>query len=120
MKFDPAAALVAYHKVLDGHNITAVRHWFAENVAYTSAGLGTVQGREKVLAAIEKYFSVSPDHQAWDDKVLAISERVAVCEWHLRATNKTTGVVVERHGLETITFDDQDKIKSVVVVDHTA
>ena len=117
MKFDPAAALVAYHKVLDGHDIAAVRNWFAENVAYTSAGLGTVQGREKVLAAIEKYFSVSPDHQAWDDKVLAISERVAVCDWHLRATNKVTGAVVERHGLETITFDGHGKIESVVVVD---
>ncbi len=120
MKFDPASALVAYHKVLDGHDIAAVRNWFAEDVQYTSGGLGTVQGRDKVLAAIEKYFSVSPDHQAWDDKVRAVSERVAVCEWRLRATNKVTGAVVERHGLETITFDEQGKITNVVVIDATA
>lgn len=119
MKFDPAAALVAYHKVLDGHDIAAVRKWFTEDVKYTSGGIGTVQGREKVVAAIEKYFAVSPDHQAWDDRVWATSEREAVCEWHLKAINKLTGVVVERHGLETITFDDHGKIKSVVVVDHT-
>lgn len=117
MTFDPAKALVGYHAALDAHDVDGVADWLAEDAHYVSAGLGDVKGRTAILAAMRSYFAASPDHQAFDDVVRTVSARVAQSEWRLRATNKVTGAVTERRGLETVTFNGDGKIVLISVED---
>ena len=117
MTFDPSAKLVAYHAALDSHDVQKIRAALSEGVTYESPGLGVLSGRAAVLASIESYFATSPDHKAWDDRVWNVSDRIAACEWHLKATNSKTAQVVERRGKETIVFDAEGLILSVKVDD---
>lgn len=117
MSFDPAKALVDYHAALDRQDLQAVAAWLAADARYVSDGLGDVSGRDAIIAAMQTYFASSPDHQAFDDAVRAVSPTIAVSEWRLRATNKVTGVVQERRGLETVTFDATGKIIAIEVED---
>lgn len=116
--FDPVAALVAFHKALDSFDVAGVSRMMAWDATYDSPGLGQVKGRDAITASMASYFATSPDHQAWDDEVFATGPRSAGCRWRLRATNKQTGVVVERHGTEAITFNKYGLITSVVVKDE--
>lgn len=118
MTFDPAAALVHYHALLDAHDVNGVARLLAPEVHYVSAGLGDVTGREAVLQSMRDYFATCPDHQAFDDEVKALSPRVAQSLWRLRGTNRHTGVVVERHGIETVTFDADGLVLSILVEDR--
>lgn len=118
MTFDPAAALVRYHALLDAHDVDGVAGLLAPEVRYRSVGLGDVKGREAVLQSMREYFATSPDHQAFDDAVMATGPREAQSLWRLRGTNKRTGVVVERHGIETVTFDENGLVLTIDVEDR--
>lgn len=117
MRFDPSQALVTYHAALDAQDLKTVATWLAPDARYVSVGLGDVIGRDAIIAAMEKYFANSPDHQAFDDAVRTVSPLVAESEWRLKATNKVTGAVVERRGRETVTFTADGKIINISVED---
>lgn len=117
MSFDPAAALVAYHAVLDAQDVDGVAKCLAAEARYVSPAIGDVIGRDAILASIRAYFAASPDHQAFDDEVRATGPRSAESRWRLRAVNKTTGAVTERRGIERVTFDDAGLITLIAVED---
>jgi ketosteroid isomerase-like protein len=117
VSFDPVAALVAFHAALDGRDDEALAKRLAPDAIYQSPGVGTLTGRERIVETIRHYFETLPDQQAWNDEVSRVSGRVAQCAWHLRATNRLTGKVVERRGIETVTFNDAGEVLSVVVED---
>lgn len=117
MSFDPAAALVAYHAVLDAQDVDGVAKCLAPEARYVSPAIGDVVGREAILASIRAYFAASPDHQAFDDEVKATGPRSAQSHWRLRAVNKTTGAVTERRGIERVTFNEAGLITLIDVVD---
>jgi hypothetical protein len=119
MSFDPVAALLRYHQAIDAHDIDAVESALALSARYESLGLGAVQGRAEIVAAMRRYFDGHPDHQSWDDEVMATGPRSARSLWKLKATNKLTGQVVLRHGTEDIEFDAHGNILSVIVKDET-
>ena len=77
MSFDPVAALVAYHAALDAHDVDKVEALMAESATYESVAVGVVQGRDAITAAMRKYFAAHADHQAWDDSVEQVSDRIA-------------------------------------------
>ncbi len=118
MSFDPAKALTAYHAALDSHDLEGVAAWLDEGARYVSQGLGDVSGRAAILASMKAYFDSMPDHQAFDDVVRTVSARVAQSEWRLKATNKETGAVTERRGIETVTFNENGKIIAIMVEDR--
>ncbi len=109
--------LAAYHTALDAHDFAAVERMLAPNVRYTSVGIGDVQGREAVMQSLRNYFATNPDHQAFDDKLEQRDEYTAVSHWHLRATNKVTGVETVRSGVEVVTFDAERLIVMIDVQD---
>ncbi len=117
MTFDPVAGLMAYHAALDGRDYAALAKLLSPEARYHSEGIGELKGRDAILATVRKYFDALPDQQAWDDAVIKVSEHMAQCQWHLRATNTETGAVVERRGLETVTFNESGEVVSVVVED---
>jgi uncharacterized protein (TIGR02246 family) len=119
MSFDPVAALQRYHEAIDAHDMDAVAEMFAPDSNYVSEGLGAVEGRGNILAAMRAYFTGHPDHQSWDDEVKQTGAFSARSIWKLKATNKTTGAVVRRQGTEDITFDGTGKILRVEVQDLT-
>jgi hypothetical protein len=119
MSFDPVTALQRYHQAIDAHDIDAVESMLAETARYESAGLGVVEGRAEIVAAIRRYFDGHPDHQSWDDEVMPTGPSSARSLWRLKATNKVTGQVVMRHGTEDIEFDEAGKILQVIVRDET-
>lgn len=117
--FDPCEALKQYHKVLDAQELDKVEPLFAKTAIYTSAGLGEVKGKAAILKSMRAYFKASPDHQAWDDVVLQIAPRSAICHWQLKATNKKTGEVTHRKGTERVDFDEDGLITRVSVKDES-
>jgi ketosteroid isomerase-like protein len=117
--FDPVVALEAYHAAIEARDLKRIASMFVENAVYQSKGLGPVNGRDAILAAMEDYFKSHPDHQAWDTSVNAKSNYIAYCEWKLRATNRETKTTIFRHGTEHIFFDAEGQIVAVDVEDLT-
>ena len=118
MSFDPVAALLAYHKAIDGFDIDQVASMLAEDAVYTSGGLGMVNGKADIILAMRRYFTGHPDHQSWDDDVMKSGPLAARSLWKLTATDRLTGAVVKRSGTEDIVFDNKGLISSVNVVDE--
>jgi hypothetical protein len=119
MSFDPVAALQSYHAAIDAHDLEKVAAMLAENARYSSDGLGAVVGRDAIIAAMRAYFTGHPDHQSWDDETIKTGAQSARSLWKLKATNKTTGHIVHRHGVENVSFDASGKILTVDVRDET-
>ncbi len=119
MSFDPVAALARYHAMLDARDLDGVERLLAPNVVSVSEGLGHVKGREAVIAALRAYFAACPDDQSFEDDLVALGPLQARSLWKLRATHKLTGVVVERRGTETVSFDADGLIMSIEVEDAT-
>lgn len=119
MSFDPVAALARYHAMLDARDLDGAERLLAPNVVSVSEGLGHVKGREAVIAALRAYFAACPDDQSFEDDLVALGPLQARSLWKLRATHKLTGVVVERRGTETVSFDADGLITSIEVEDAT-
>jgi ketosteroid isomerase-like protein len=113
----PLSRLVAYHAALDAHDLSAVEKMLAPDVRYISHSIGDVIGRDDVMTSLRGYFATNPDHQAFDDRLEQRDANTAVSHWNLRATNQTTGIVTERSGVETVTFDDAGLISLIDVRD---
>jgi limonene-1,2-epoxide hydrolase len=113
----PLALLAAYHAALDAHDLATVESMLSPNVRYISMGLGDVRGKAEVMRSLSEYFSTNPDHQAFDDRLEQQDGRTAVSHWRLRATNKLSGEVSTREGVEVVTFDADGLIELIDVRD---
>lgn len=117
VNFDPVEALIAYHAALNAHDIELVETLMAPNAIYASLALGMIEGRSAIIDALRDYFSVHPDHVAWDDSLTALGPREARAVWQLTASNSFTKEKYHRRGEETVTFDNEGTILRVDVVD---
>ncbi len=115
--FDPVAAMVAYHDALERRDFKYIGITLAENAVYQSKGLGPVEGRDAILAAMQGYFAKHPNHKSWDTSTKLEGRLVASCTWELRATDNDTGNAISRHGHERVTFDAKGRIIRVDVED---
>ncbi len=113
----PITRLAAYHAALDAHDLTGVEEMLAANARYISVSLGDVRGRPAIMQSLRDYFATNPDHQAFDDKLEQRDNHTAISHWHLRATNKITGAIIERNGVEIVTFDANGLITLIDVRD---
>jgi ketosteroid isomerase-like protein len=113
----PIARLAAYHTALDSRDFPRVGAMLAPDARYVSVGLGNIVGREAIIRAMQNYFERSPDHQSFDDELEQRDNHTAISRWRLRATNKVTGEVVMRQGVETVTFTDEGLIAMIDVRD---
>ena len=91
---------------------------FALDASYRSPGVGTLQGRDSIIAAFSTYFAEYPDQQSLDDALVQVGPQSARSEWWLTATSKSTGKPYRRSGAETVTFDATGLIVRVVVEDR--
>jgi ketosteroid isomerase-like protein len=115
----PIARLAVYHAALDARDFSRIEAMLAPDARYVSVGLGDILGREAIMHAMRNYFDRNPDHQSFDDELEQRDNHTAVSRWRLRATNKVTGEVVMRAGLETVTFNDEGLIVMIDVRDLT-
>jgi ketosteroid isomerase-like protein len=111
------ARLEAYHAALDARDFSCIEAMLAPDARYVSVGLGDIIGREAILRAMREYFDHNPDHQSFDDELEQRDNLTAISHWRLRATNKVTGEVAMRAGVETVTFTDEGLIAMIDVRD---
>jgi ketosteroid isomerase-like protein len=111
------ACLAAYHAALDAHDLVAVERMLSPDIHYISVGLGDIRGKAAVMQSLRDYFGMNPDHQAFDDYLEQHDDHTAISRWRLRATNKITGAVTERAGIEIVTFDATGLIAVIDVRD---
>lgn len=116
--FDPKAALIAYHAALEARDFMALEHIFADDVEYVSAGIGVTRGRAALMQSLRDYFASHGDHHAWDEAVEALGPQMAQSHWGLVATDPASGQLVERRGVETLTFDGAGRVLRVAVSDE--
>ena len=118
MGLDPVALVASYHKALNRYDAEEVRRFFAPDARYVSPGVnGAISGRDAIIAAFSAYFAEHPDQHAVDESIVVLSPRAARSVWRLAATSASTGEPYERRGTETVTFDEEGLIVSVVVED---
>ena len=119
MSLDPAGLLRRYHAALQPYAADEVSGMFAEDAVYVSPGVnGRLEGRAAIMCAFNAYFAEHPDQHAVDEKVEVLGDRSVRSHWRLTATSAASGQPVERHGIETITFDAQGRIVKVEVEDR--
>lgn len=114
---DPAARLIAYHAAIDRRDYEALGGMFAPQAVYRSNGVGSLEGRDAILAAFRAYFASHPDQRSGDDLVETIAPDAARAIWWLEATSTDTGQRVFRRGEEVIRFDGEGRILAVAVTD---
>jgi SnoaL-like domain len=106
-----------YHDALNQFDFTAIEPMFAEDAEYHSPGIGGLYGRANIMAAMRAYFSEFGDQVSSDENVQLVADRSVRTEWRLQATTKSSGRLVKRQGVETITFNDKGLIVLVEVQD---
>ncbi|MGA1800949.1 nuclear transport factor 2 family protein [Rhizobium sp. HT1-10] len=120
MKFDPAERIELFHEAVNGMDYEAMERFFAPEATYVSNGVGSLVGREAVLAAIRNYFETYPDQVGVNSLVETLTPLSGRAVWSVRATNATTGKPLVREGEETITFNEDGQVVSVAVTDYQA
>ncbi|MBA3040466.1 MAG: nuclear transport factor 2 family protein [Alphaproteobacteria bacterium] len=118
MTFDPVAAAKRYLDAVNDLDFAVIEDFYAEDAVYGSVKVGGLEGRDAILKAFRQYFKTYPDQQAVDELIEAVSPLAARSVWRLKATNAETGEPLIRFGEETITFNAEGKIISVVVTDY--
>ncbi len=106
-----------YKDALNSFDFASVEPMFAEDAEYHSPGIGGLYGRNDIMAAMRSYFTEFSDQVSSDENLQLVGERSVRTEWKLQATTKTSGRVVKRQGVETITFNDKGLIALVEVQD---
>lgn len=115
----PVALLKRYHAALNAYEAEIVKPMFAADAVYVSPGLnGRIDGRDAIIAAFSAYFAEHPDQRAEDDLIEQVSPHAVRALWRLTATSASSGRVVERRGMETVTFDAAGLIARVEVEDR--
>ena len=70
------------------------------------------------MAAFRRYFENYPDQKCIESRVETLSPHSARAVWSIRATHSGTGKPLVREGEETVTFDAEGRVVSVVVTDY--
>jgi limonene-1,2-epoxide hydrolase len=120
MTFDPAERIVLFHEAVNGMDYAAMEQFFAPDATWISDGVGSLVGREAVLAAIRQYFETYPDQVGINSLVETLTPLSGRAVWSVRATHATTGKPLVREGEETITFNEDGQVVSVDVTDYQA
>jgi ketosteroid isomerase-like protein len=120
MAFDPVAEIKAFHGAINALDFETIENYFAEEATYVSNGVGSLSGREEIMAAFRRYFDDYPDQTALDTLVEKLSPNSGRAVWSVRATHSRTGKPLIREGEETITFDEEGRVTHVEVKDHQA
>jgi limonene-1,2-epoxide hydrolase len=117
VSFDPVSAVTTYHAALEARDFASLAQIYADEVEYTSVGIGSINGRNALMAALVSYFEKHPDQKAWDESVIAVDARKAQSVWQIRMNDPVTGQQVARSGTEIVTFNAAGKILNVQVFD---
>lgn len=96
--FNPVEAVRRYHEAINQFDFDVISGWFAPDALYVSNGIGEIAGRESIMAAFRKYFSVFSDQVAEDDLIESLSSHAARSLWRLTATHFETGEISRRSG----------------------
>lgn len=120
MDFDPAERIVLFHEAVNGMDYAAMELFFAPDATYVSNGVGSLNGREAVLAAIRQYFETYPDQVGVNNLVETLTPLSGRAVWSVRATHAISGKPLVREGEETITFNRDGQVISVDVTDYQA
>ena len=113
-----AALLAEYTAALNRYDLDAVENMFAENAVYASPGLGgEIAGRSAIMQAFRAYFADHTDQVNVDWNVKVIGNKKIQSAWSLTVTNARTGETVSRQGSQVMTFDVEDRIARVQVLD---
>jgi len=120
MAFDPVEEIKLFHGAINALDFETIENSFADGATYVSKGVGSLTGRDEIMAAFRKYFDDYPDQTAIDTLVEKVSPRAGRAVWSVRATHSGTGKPLVREGEETITFDKDGKVVHVEVTDYQA
>ncbi|MGO4440219.1 nuclear transport factor 2 family protein [Rhizobium sp. RAF56] len=118
MGFDPVERCRLYFAAIDAIDFAAIEAFYADDVTYSSNGVGSLSGRDEVMAAIRGYFAAYPDQTSITKSIEALTPLSARAVWSVRATHSGTGNPLVREGEETITFDGDGQVVSVDVTDY--
>lgn len=120
MKIDPVALVVRYHAAINELDFDAISKSFSPNVTYHSPGIGSLEGHAAVMESFRLYFERFSDQEAVDELVEQTSALSARSIWAINATDSQSFTKIRRHGEETVTFDENGLITSVIVQDYTS
>ena len=120
MSFDPAERTEAFLAAIDAMDFDTVEAFFAEDATFGSQAVGGLSGRDNIMAAFRSYFEDYPDQTCLNSTVEAVTPLSARAVWSIRATHSKTGAPLVREGEETVTFDPDGRVISVVVTDYQA
>ncbi len=116
---DLVALLHAYHNALNAFDMRKVESMFAEDIIYISPSMKSDgKGRAALMLMFRKYFAEFSDQVSRDSKIEILSPNVVKSTWLLDATSGITGLINQRRGEETISFDDNGLITKVEVKDQ--
>ena len=115
----PAALLARYHAALDRLDFDALVGMFAPDAVYLSNGVGRLKGRDEIVSAFRDYFGRFAHEESVDTRIEEIGPNTVRSHWRLRARDRDGGKHVHRGGIETIWFDNDGLIVSVLVDDDT-
>lgn len=118
MEVNLADRVARYYVALNALDLTAVEALFAPDAVYRSAGIGALEGRSVVMAAMTDYFAEFADQVATCDSLQQIGPDRIRTAWRLAATSSRSGRRSERSGIETITFTPDGLIRSIEVDDQ--
>jgi ketosteroid isomerase-like protein len=118
MAVDPVERAKLFHDVINAIDFDAIEDFFAKDATYVSNGVGSLKGRDEIMAAFRRYFSDYPDQVAHDELTELVSPMAARAVWSLTATHSGTGKPLMRRGEETITFNAEGRVTNVDVTDY--
>jgi uncharacterized protein (TIGR02246 family) len=118
MADDPASLLARYHAALDSLDFDALAEMFAPDAVYVSNGVGSLKGRDEIIAAFREYFGRYAHEESVDTRVEEAGPFTVRSHWRLVARDKEGDRHVRRSGVETIWFDPDGRIISVMVDDE--
>ena len=117
-KHDPVDLATRFHAAVNALDFPEIENFFREDATYSSGKVGGLSGRAEIMTAFRAYFDEFPDQVAEDSLVEAVSPVAARTVWSLKATSAITGLPLRRLGEETITFDEDGRIRNVAVTDY--
>jgi limonene-1,2-epoxide hydrolase len=118
MAIDPAREIELFHGAINALDFETIENYFAEDATYVSNGVGSLAGRDNIMAAFRRYFDDYPDQTAVDTLVETLTPLSGRAVWSVRATHSRTGKPLIREGEETITFNEDGRVINVAVTDY--
>ena len=116
-EIDTIALTRRYVDASNAHDLAAVRSQLAENISYSSSGVGEHAGRDTVMEMMTGFFTRFPDvHWSCEDYRVR-GDNGAEFEFVLRATAADDGVTIERNGNERLFFDAAGLVRRIEVRD---